>query len=262
MDNREAKFILKAYRPEGRDAANPDFREALEQAERDPELGVWLQQERAFDDAFAAKLKEVPVPPNLKEEILAGQKIIPMPSIWQRPPALVAMAAAAVFAIGLLLFTMLAPDMGAQQLAWKDFQKAAINKYEDPMFRLKKMTDNTEEVRAWLAQEQAPRGFVLPEGMRQKPPVGCTTFKVDGHTVSLVCFMTKTGELAHLFMMPRSGLSNPPQDGDPAFVKDGAWSTASWSDGKLAMMVATKAPMPLLQEMFGGSPLALLRIFN
>ncbi len=262
MDNREAKFILQAYRPEGRDAANPDFREALEQAERDPELGVWLQQERAFDDAFAAKLKEVPVPPNLKEEILTGQKVIPMPSIWQRPPALIALAAAAVFAVGLLLLTLLAPQMSEQQLAWKDFQKAAIGTYEDPMFRLKKMTSNTEEVRAWLAQEDAPRGFVLPEGMRQKPPVGCTTFKIDNHLVSMVCFKTTSGELAHLFMMPRSGLSNPPQVGDPTFVQDGSWSTASWSDGKLAMMVATQAPMPELQQLFGGSPLALLQLYR
>lgn len=262
MDNREAKFILQAYRPEGRDAANPDFREALEQAERDPELGVWLQQERAFDDAFAAKLREVPVPPNLKQEILAGQKVIPMPSIWQRPPALITLAATAVFAVGLLLLTVFVPSPSGQPLAWKDFQEAAIGTYESPFFRLKKTTDNTEEVRAWLAQEEAPRGFVLPEGMRKKPPIGCTTFSVDGHTVSMVCFMTKTGELAHLFMMPRSGLSDPPQESEPLFAQDGAWSTASWSEGKLAMMVATKAPMPLLQEMFGGSPLALLRVFQ
>ena len=32
MDNREAKFILGAYRPNGQDAGHPRFSEALEQA--------------------------------------------------------------------------------------------------------------------------------------------------------------------------------------------------------------------------------------
>ena len=44
MNNQEAKFILGAYRPGGRDAVDPMFSEALAQAGRDPELRAWFEK--------------------------------------------------------------------------------------------------------------------------------------------------------------------------------------------------------------------------
>ena len=52
MNNQEAKLILQAYRPGGRDTFDPLFAEALEQARRDPELQKWFaERKQALDYA-------------------------------------------------------------------------------------------------------------------------------------------------------------------------------------------------------------------
>src|SRR5437867_8043687 len=75
MDNREAKFILNAYRPGGEDASDPLFAEALVQAQRDPVLARWFNESIAFDTAVTEKLCDVAVPADLRENILAGVKV-------------------------------------------------------------------------------------------------------------------------------------------------------------------------------------------
>ena len=58
-----ARFILQACRPGGGEAQDPQFREALEQASRDPELMRWLADECALDSCIAAKLRAAAKPP-------------------------------------------------------------------------------------------------------------------------------------------------------------------------------------------------------
>ena len=70
MDKEQAKFILQSFRPDGADAKDPDFAEALAVAAEDRELGDWLAAERAQDAAFAAALSELAIPAELRENIL------------------------------------------------------------------------------------------------------------------------------------------------------------------------------------------------
>lgn len=72
MDKEEARFILRCFRPDGADAENPDFAEALAWAAKDRELGEWLARERSSDAGFAKALAAVTIPASLREEILAG----------------------------------------------------------------------------------------------------------------------------------------------------------------------------------------------
>ena len=72
MDKEEARFILRCFRPDGADAENPDFAEALAWAAKDRELGEWLARERARDADFATALSSVSIPPVLREEILVS----------------------------------------------------------------------------------------------------------------------------------------------------------------------------------------------
>jgi len=72
MDKEEARFILRCFRPDGADAENPDFAEALAWAAKDRELGEWLARERSSDAGFAEALAAVSIPSSLREEILAG----------------------------------------------------------------------------------------------------------------------------------------------------------------------------------------------
>jgi hypothetical protein len=72
MDREQARFILRSYRPDGPDAADPDFAEALKIAAADPELAAWLEFERLFDGELAEAIAALPVPGRLRADILAG----------------------------------------------------------------------------------------------------------------------------------------------------------------------------------------------
>lgn len=71
MDKEQARFILRSFRPDGADAGDPDFAEALKLAMENRELGEWLASERAFDAEFAQALGSVNLPENLREDIMA-----------------------------------------------------------------------------------------------------------------------------------------------------------------------------------------------
>jgi len=71
MDKQEAKFLLKAFRPDGADANLPEFADALRLAVEDRELGEWLANERAMDSQFADALSGAEIPEGLRDEILA-----------------------------------------------------------------------------------------------------------------------------------------------------------------------------------------------
>lgn len=71
MDNEQARFLLRSFRPDGADAGSQEFAEALKLAAENRELGEWLAQERAEDAAFAQALNEVPIPDSLRDEIFA-----------------------------------------------------------------------------------------------------------------------------------------------------------------------------------------------
>jgi len=72
VDKEQARFILRSYRPDGSDGADPQFAAALQLAHADVELGQWLASERSFDAAFAAALGKVRLPANLCQDILAS----------------------------------------------------------------------------------------------------------------------------------------------------------------------------------------------
>ena len=97
MDKLEAKIVLQALRPNDLDdTERPAFTEALALVETDPDLKAWWEAQQAFDRAVVAKLKEVPIPDDLRASILAGRKVeqfrpLPQFSFW--------LAAAAVLAI-------------------------------------------------------------------------------------------------------------------------------------------------------------------
>jgi hypothetical protein len=82
MNTREAKEILLLYRGP-LDDADPQFREALAHAQRDPELAKWLREQTRCYDAIRAKLREVEPPIGLSEKIVR-RRPIPFPRDWSR----------------------------------------------------------------------------------------------------------------------------------------------------------------------------------
>ena len=69
MDKEQARFILQSFRPDGADAHDPDFAQALAVAAENRDLGAWLAVERAQDSAFALALSKLEIPDDLREPL-------------------------------------------------------------------------------------------------------------------------------------------------------------------------------------------------
>src|SRR5437016_2707115 len=104
MTNERAKLLLSAYRHNGADAQDPFFREALEQATRDPELASWLTKQRSFDALIAEKLNSIQPPSSLRSAILDG--IHSGPSGNRSPIGSILAMAAILVLSGILLSVM------------------------------------------------------------------------------------------------------------------------------------------------------------
>lgn len=237
MKNDEAKFILSAYRPAGDDASDARFGEALAQAERDPELAAWFEDARRFDSAIAEALTTIPIPSDLRTNILAGGKIS-RPHFWQTRRTVLALAA------GIVLLAALAGVWmrGQSQLdQWQRDALAVVPTMLTGETRFDFENKDVAVLQQWLQAQNAPAPSALPVALQALPTLGCKTINSHGHAVSIICFKMRTGELIHLAVTDQAKVARP-LAAQPSFAEEDGWRTASWSASGRAYMLATKAP--------------------
>src|SRR6516225_9852481 len=92
MIREEAEELLNAMRPHGADAADPVFREALELARKDSDLGAWLARQQEFDQMLIEELSSIRPPEGLRETILESLRKTARPlqfwrNAWPAPAA-------------------------------------------------------------------------------------------------------------------------------------------------------------------------------
>ena len=237
MDNREAKFILNAYRAGGQDASDPRFAEALEQVRRDPILQHWFDESVAFDAAMTEKLSATPVPGDLRESILAGVKVTRVPH-WKNPWRKWAIAVAVVLSVtlGVLIWhnTRPAPVAG-WQLQALDAILSSIARNES---HFDVISRNPADLVKWLRANYAPAGKNLPYRLDKLPSIGCKTFFWGGKPVSLICFTLPEGRAIHLVMTNVSTESDRAIKHQAKMIQQGHWATATWREGDMIYMLA------------------------
>ncbi len=255
MNHEEAKFILRAYRPGGQDADDPQFAEALAHARRDPELARWLAEQAALDTAIGGKLQSLPVPADLKASILAGRKVIrPMPW-WGRRlhPAAVAAALAVTFTtIGFLALREPAEPRADFQRFSQDLTdylgkgygllpKNAHLATEDAgyfgsqVYRMNYRSPSLYDIRRWLAENGGHGDFTSPGGLKHPLNLGCGVMEWRGRRITLIAFQTGRSlpqDKVHLAIINSADLPDPPPRGTPRLDERGVWSTAAWNDGQ------------------------------
>ena len=232
MDNREAKFILNAYRPGGQDASDPRFAEALEQARRDPVLERWFVDSIAFDTAMTEKLRAVAVPVDLRESIVAGVKIS-RPLRWSNPFIKWAIAAAL---ISMAIFgSLIWQNTRAAHLAgWQNEALDVVSSLVRNESSFDAQSHNASELVAWLRANHAPAAQTLPQSLDKLQSLGCKTFSWNGTAVSVICFMRPDGGLIHLITMNTPAASGR----TPRLVQRDHWATATWREGDMTYMLA------------------------
>jgi anti-sigma factor RsiW len=242
MNREEAQFILRAYRPNGEDAPDPQFNEALIFARQDPELARWFATEQALDAAFARKIRAaLPVPVDLKKQLLLARATAARPPWWRRRPLL---ALAASVALLLVAGVALWPSRGGDP---------RLGEYRGAMVRAALTNRNHaeveglqgEELRQWLVAHRGETGYVLPQGLAGHNVAACKVTAWQGQRVTMLCFESD-GTHLDLFVIDASALPDGASVTTTQFASlDGA-DTALWRrDGKIYLLVAKQSPSGL-----------------
>lgn len=245
MNNDEAKFILQAYRPGGRDATDGTFSAALAQAQRDPMLGAWFARTQAYDAAVAAKLREVTPPPGLREAILAGGRVSGRRPVrrMQRWQTWLALAAS-------LVVLLVVGDVweghrtAAAQTRYAEF---AINDVLHGQHQEAHGAVMTGLVKLLAKSDLALPG-PLPVNLGELKDNGCRTLSFAGQAVMEVCF-SRGGEMYHLYMLPRGGVPGAEIAKTPALLAMNGMAVAVWSDGAHDFAVVSPAGMAALKKL-------------
>jgi hypothetical protein len=236
MDNREAKFILNAYRPGGQDASDPRFAEALEQARRDPVLEQWFKKSIAFDATVTEKLRAVAAPVDLRENILAGVKIS-RPPRWSNRFIKLAIAAALISMaiVGSLIWHETRPTHLA---GWQNQALTVISSLVKNESSFDVQSHNPAELVSWLRSNRAPAAQALPVNLGKLESLGCKTFSWNGTPVSVICFMRPDGGLIHFVATAATPATDHIGNGKPTLLRRGNWTTATWREGDKIYMLA------------------------
>ncbi len=245
MTNKDASFLLGSCRPNGADSNDPEFSNALAQAGRDPGLKRWFEDQRRFDSAIAAHIQSIRVPEGLRSRILTGGRVS-RPARWWSPRQLMAIAAMLALFAGLGLWFYPgspAPDQ------WQDQALATLSGIVSGRMTFDVQSPNVAELQQWLRAKGSPVAGSLPASLESLAGLGCKMVSWHGHPISIICFHGPGGQNVHLAMIDRSTLDNPPPGAQPIYAVRDGWQTAVWSQGNMAMMLATKAPESQLRTL-------------
>lgn len=246
----EAKFLLSAYRPDGRDAEDPHFAEALRMASLDPELGRWFEEQLSFDRAFQSSLSMLQPPQHLMSSLLAGVRIGQRRPWWRRP---MLVAAAALTALTVMVSVWLAGQRDAESSkVIAEFRQDMVEKVV-ALDRLDLMSPDASAVRKWLAAHEGHADAVIPPGLSAAMTVGCRILEWHGRKVTLICFQSRPdspGPDAHLLVMDGDAFDGA-ATAQPLIAQSGGWATAVWRRGNRAYMLASPRDAASLREMLG-----------
>lgn len=244
MSNDEGKFLLNAYRPSGRDAGDPAFATALEQAKTDPALGTWFAREQAHASVMAAKLRTITPPPGLREAILAGGNATERVSVRQRrwtPAVWFAIAASFVaLAAGSMAFW---PKQNAQAaeltaFALNDVVHGRHGGHGAP----------EKALQAHLGEADAHLATGVPVDFAQLEKSGCRTLSVAGHNVLEVCFV-RNGTEFHCYIGRAKDFPETGADDGMTYIQRAGLAAAAWTKGAYRYVVVGDAGLDAVKRL-------------
>ena len=239
MNRPQARKILALYRAGTADEADPSFDEARQLAQTDTELARWFDKHCEAYRSLRQKLLAIPVPPGLKERIVAERKV--ERSLFQRYwVPLLAMAAAVALVLAIDSgFRPFRNSTGRYATYRQRMTETALRNY----YMALKATDPVQ-IRNFLNAREAPADYTLPAGLNTAAVAGCLVTHWHGDRVSMICFKTgrplppgRQSDL-WLFVTDRKTVPNAPPPGAPVFARVEEATTASWSDGKKNYLLA------------------------
>lgn len=232
MTRDEAMRVLLLYRPSSPDAEDPETTQALALAKTDPELGRWFTEHCAFQIAMREGLRKVKVPANLRDQILAGRKIVRPVAFWRNPQTL----AAAAMLLVLLSLAVFWVKKSSDPARFENFQlrmvSTALREY-----RMDIVTNDMAQVRQYMASRGAPADYEVAPGLGKLELTGGGFLRWRSHPVAMVCFNRGDNQMLYLFVMNRAALKDPPP-ANPQISRSNDVVSVSWTKGDKTYMLA------------------------
>ena len=235
MKKKDAKQILQVCRPNGQDAHDPVFAEALRHLAKDPALAKTFSDQQKFDSAMARAVQGIPVPTHLRASLLASRKVI-HPTPWWRQSVPAAWPSA-IAALLVLLVAVGAFWIRPGPRSFSDYRNNLVKESWRGSPHLDIETSEIGEIKGWMARQHAPVDFTVPTALQDMPIRGCRTLDCAGQKVSVICFGDGFRH-THLFVMDRMDFPDMLPAQGPDFEKCHGWKTASWSQGEATYVLA------------------------
>jgi len=249
VNRNEAKTILLLYRPGTADADDPQIAGALGLAKQDPELTRWLVEHCARQEALRAGFRQITAPAGLKEQIVSEQAAQEKIISWRRN---------AIFAVAAVVVALVAlAPLWFQHRGNEETFAIYRSRMADVALRGYTMdlaTNNPAQVRAYLAQKQAPADYVLPAPLEKTAVTGCAIEGWQRAKVSMICFRTgkplPPGQQSDLwlFVIDRSTVKNAPPMGSRQFVQVNKLMTVTWTEGDKLYVLGMEGDEQTLQQ--------------
>jgi len=245
MNNQEAQFLLRAYRPDGRDASDPLFTAPLAQVERDPLLRTWLVREQAFDAAMTAKLRAVQPPAGLREAILAGARASQQRRRWWVNPVWLAAAAAIVVLLSVTVRVRYLHSSAPDASDFASFAMAEVGRAH-PQHTTHRPELTGLQDRLTHAALPLPAHTALDGDELRR--LGCRKVNFAGRETFEVCFY-RGGYLYHLYATAVEGLAPGAADARSLIASSGHFTATAWKDAKFAYALVTYDGREALQRL-------------
>lgn len=245
MDKNTAKQILSAYRSNGADANDENFKEAIQLCQNDSEMAQWFESEIAFDKEFSRSIRSISAPQEGKQALLATVSFdqpenVSRISYFLRKSVPYTVAAAA--AIAVLVWQSPQPNTRSHDSS----QPISLAMLSSTALPLQHKTSNIEEINHWLDQQGAPVPAFIPEAISSAAKTaGCRAFNDgNGGKISLYCFQLN-GKLLHVFVYDKNNDTFPNLPEREWRRQDG-WNVYSWSQDNYKLAIASPIDPALL----------------
>lgn len=242
MTREQAKEILLASRPWANDAEAPEVAEALASCREDAELAQWLEEHAARQNALRIKFHRIPVPEGLQQQILSEFKS--HQTRWWRRPVVAASLAGLVIVLAVTSIWLTLGMPRGEDLTFDGYRKRVV-RTALRAYAMDLETNDGAQIRAYLAQQNAPADYVLTGELAQAPTVGCGVLSWQNKRVAMVCFRTgkplEPGIKSDLFLfvIDQKDLDSPERLKVTEFAAVSQMATASWRTGERIYLLAT-----------------------
>ena len=204
-----------------------------------PDLVELKDRSAEFNAKAHSALSNIPVPTQLRDQILANNKIIRVP-FWRTPRALALAAGFALLATGLLFFA----SVSREDQTFAGFRNRMIS-FALREYRMDIHTNSLPAVEQFLAAKGTPSNLKLPPNLAQAPVKGGAALTWQGKPVSMVCFDRKETTI-YMFVVdqPIGAVNFAHQD-----LPDKGVATAAWTSAGKTYFLAAKLPQSELEQL-------------